>query len=1344
MAKKRAKRRGKGSRRKKTPARRPIESATDETRPVEVDEDSNGELLVSQWSKSRSGARAGRGFHFQDEVGAWLAARLACGIGPTWLVPEGFEDLSLEGDEPNHVQVKSRVEHLDKFPPSTASGHILDAWERHASRGHRGAALIVVLERGVTGEEGLDGLDDLGTSLADRMDDGSPLMTNLATRATSRGMSQRELSELLATIVVVGASRAEVLAATVTHIRSQWDLPPSALRLVARQLCSDVADAADANATASYETRRRLDRTAAVSTIEQVVAHLDLESLEFAIRQGMCETLEFLASQPGDDRYYEGMATQPFHVASNLVVPRPDLVAEVLFGLDDRSAAVITGPSGVGKSAVLWTIPLALPGALWFRIKRLPASDVPHLIRLARAHGVAHDRPVGFLVDAAGTADLTGWAELRSAAAALPGLLLVATARAEDLFVLGDLSTCASIDVRLDEAAAETIFNGLVRRQATGAAHWMEAFEASRGLTLEFTHLLTRGNRLSDVIDEQVRRRIDEERHDELDVLALTSVADRWSARLSTGALAEACGLADFQLRAALSRLAAEHLIVEQDGKVGGLHRLRSVALCHATHLPPPPQLTETIKRVVPRVPDSQLHRFVASMLVEMPDIRGIVMEAEIAAALDAERFVGLGQGLRLADFYKRAREWQQIAQRHNIPVSSQPVLILFATAGLEFPDIFPAELRAAREAMESTVERGFRDELTTVIGHAEVAELVAAESSLERATRMLEVMNGSPPELSGALRATLVTGSPFEVSLHSASLDDLTTCIAATRNCDPQLAAHIVELLGGEPLVIQRIRAENPWITELDTRSVDGESIGYCRFLHVSDSAQPDAGEEAIALGRLLLRCLPHIESVDVQAIWPGGLPLTIGDHTHGISRLKRQYDHTPAELTWNQLRLSAAQTLLGTADTTRLSEALPLLERAADLTLRLGNGFVSGRERDLEALNAQLRRLHEGAHALRPPLGSALLGDVAMSGNGSALITDNLSALITDLTDNVFQHLSNPDGYRALEVYIKETVLAKHLPGALGEPWLLIGVDSHPPCLESLRSTLLDLYAVVSELAEADVDAARIRRSARSGTPARALQRAAETCRQAERRRNQARRTAVQSTLQETGLAAKVLHIDRDRTGTAEYLVTVDVASLLDWPAAVISLEEALGTNRSVGETFVFVPMRDGRPVPSLATKLIANMWPFPNPEGLNMLPAAHPSTLADILDKCQHALQTLSGVSQLPDEQQSHEVIRAIAESAASGFTTSYELMGELSHDTLVSELLDLLAEIATRVQAELDRSSTEPCFVEQIARGLLQGGGTDEFDTMVGARYLALEWDIDASDAVTLYDSLGYES
>ena len=89
-------------------------------------------------------------------------------------------------------------------------------------------------------------------------------------------------------------------------------------------------------------------------------------------------------------------------------------------------------------------------------------------------------------------------------------------------------------------------------------------------------------------------------------------------------------------------------------------------------------------------------------------------------------------------------------------------------------------------------------------------------------------------------------------------------------------------------------------------------------------------------------------------------------------------------------------------------------------------------------------------------------------------------------------------------------------------------------------------------------------------------------------------------------------------------------------------------------------------------------------------------------------------------------------------------SRRLLGELSHDTLVSELLDLLAEIATRVQAELDRSSTEPCFAEQIARGLLQGGGTDEFDAMVGARYLALEWGIDPGGVAVILESQSAEN
>ena len=40
----------------------------------------------------------------------------SAGIAADVLVPEGFEDMSVEGAGPLHVQVKSRVQHRGRFP----------------------------------------------------------------------------------------------------------------------------------------------------------------------------------------------------------------------------------------------------------------------------------------------------------------------------------------------------------------------------------------------------------------------------------------------------------------------------------------------------------------------------------------------------------------------------------------------------------------------------------------------------------------------------------------------------------------------------------------------------------------------------------------------------------------------------------------------------------------------------------------------------------------------------------------------------------------------------------------------------------------------------------------------------------------------------------------------------------------------------------------------------------------------------------------------------------------------------------------------------------------------------
>ena len=446
--------------------------------------------LAGQWQDSRRGAWSGRGFHFQEAVGAWLAANVAAGsIRADAVVPEGLEDVSLEGEEPRHVQVKSRGEHLGPFPASDAAKHILDAWERHTARCEAGARLVVLLERGVGGDPPSC---DLETTLAKSLSDASMLLRSLRAGGERRGIADSNIDRLLSSTVLMAISWDETVTETVSLLGSLVDIPPAGLLSVARQLRVVVADAADCNARPDYEGRRALNVTELVGTIERLAELVDSERLNAAVKEGVCETLEYSYGEATDDggRFYEGEATQPFHVASGLVVPRPDVIGEISSGLEERSAVVITGPSGVGKSAVLWTLPRELPGVLWYRIRRLANEDVPLIVRLARAYLALPFSRVGFLVDSAGTGDFAGWTRLCSEAAAVPGMFLVATARSEDLMTLDDMAECATVEVRLDKHAAETIHEGLVRRGATDAAHWREAFDQSDGLTLEFTYML--------------------------------------------------------------------------------------------------------------------------------------------------------------------------------------------------------------------------------------------------------------------------------------------------------------------------------------------------------------------------------------------------------------------------------------------------------------------------------------------------------------------------------------------------------------------------------------------------------------------------------------------------------------------------------------------------------------------------------------------------------------------------------------------------------------------------------------------------------------------------------------
>ena len=64
---------------------------------------------LDMWRDSRSGAWAGRGFHYQHMVSALILVRQWAGLAPPgYLVPEGFEDCVVESsDRRIWIQIKS-------------------------------------------------------------------------------------------------------------------------------------------------------------------------------------------------------------------------------------------------------------------------------------------------------------------------------------------------------------------------------------------------------------------------------------------------------------------------------------------------------------------------------------------------------------------------------------------------------------------------------------------------------------------------------------------------------------------------------------------------------------------------------------------------------------------------------------------------------------------------------------------------------------------------------------------------------------------------------------------------------------------------------------------------------------------------------------------------------------------------------------------------------------------------------------------------------------------------------------------------------------------------------------
>ncbi len=505
------------------------------------------------------------------------------------MVPEGLDDVTLHGIALEiRAQIKSRHDPRGEFTLKEVAEYL--AKMSLPLQGDQPSELkfALVLERPVKGLEPTGWsatLTQTGQTL-------STLQNALSAACAPRVVDAPAVFERLH--IVVAPDPLGVVPAILAHRSS---LEPAAGRLVGQMLREAAGRAADDNYAQRPGDPASLGATAVQALIDHVHRIADpLGRLELA--DELCDAANFHEPLTSAD-FYSGVNVMPGHVGAGLVFERPTETADILEALETSRAALIAGPSGAGKSALTWLAAYHSRHAIrWYRVRRLAEPDVARLVQFARLLDAGPTRPVGFVIDDVGRAGAAGWDRLKTEVQAIAGLLILGSVREEDLFLLESAKSTPVIRPILDEPLAERLWSALLSEGKVVFSHWVEPFEQSQGLLLEYTHLLTQGRRLEETLAEQVRRRLAEDRFDELQLLGRIVFPGRYGATVEGRVLRDRLGWNGPRMAKALARLVEEHAVREgDDGVLGGLHEIRSAYLDDATRAcldePPSESVTE-------------------------------------------------------------------------------------------------------------------------------------------------------------------------------------------------------------------------------------------------------------------------------------------------------------------------------------------------------------------------------------------------------------------------------------------------------------------------------------------------------------------------------------------------------------------------------------------------------------------------------------------------------------------------------------------------------------------------------------------------------------------------------
>lgn len=749
-------------------------------------------LSPDAWEQEqRRGAISARGYHFQDAVLTWLAV---LGVTRAWpvdaVVPEGGDDARLLVDGMLvDVQVKSRQPHLATVGPAELAGWVAAlAKPRRAVEGgitHDPAVrLMLVVEHGVPET----GFEQVAAEVA-------PARA-LLHEGLREQMESAEIDVLLARLHLVAIR--DPLDAAASALGATRVLNTAAARLAVQRLAAAMVACQDHNAQPG-RIPAGLMLTDATSIVERAIELVDVGSLEQALRVGVCEAVEF-TDPDRDARYLLGVATTPAHVAAGLVIERPGAVGEVVGALDAKRRVLVAGPSGAGKSAVAWlTVHATRHRVRWYRIRDLRSEGALAAIdRFARSIEASDAAPVGFVIDDLGHHGVAAWDALVAELSYRTGVFLLGTVREQDLHNVRTRPALQVVRPTLDEALAENLWNALRQRGQTSWPGWREPFEKADELVLEYTALLTTGERLETSLGAQVRALASAGEDQPLAVLAVVAVADLLGASLSVAQIALAADLDEAGARTSVARLRDEFLVREDGARVRGLHELRSRVASSLVHDITVRDLAETVAEILNVADIGDLDVAIRrSRSLTNDELILTAIAQRVRSSASAPTLAAALHGLQLIDYDRSAHEVAD-RLRNGLP-PGEIARVLQTRFGANLHDSIVIDVNAVglitdpgvelRTAFAASIELAHLDRFD---GITEAGVLAAVLVGLEGVCDSASLVE------SVAALATSLTGG----------LDAFDELLDAARLHGVKIHASIIDALGGASVAAHAVAA--------------------------------------------------------------------------------------------------------------------------------------------------------------------------------------------------------------------------------------------------------------------------------------------------------------------------------------------------------------------------------------------------------------------------------------------------------------------------------------------------------------------------------------------------------